>query len=88
MQKTVSCASLCSKSEVMLAFSEEVGNLVSPVVGVHPEAPEVHCLPWLPQNWHLFYGFNPKLQTQTFFNHDELFNLQELKSPGLKCSEN
>ena len=40
----------------MLAFSEEVGNLVSPIVRMHPEAPEVHRLPWLPKNWHLFYG--------------------------------
>jgi hypothetical protein len=23
---------------------------------VHPKEPEVHCLAWLPQLWHLFYG--------------------------------
>ena len=50
----VSCTSLSSKSEVTLAFSEEVGNLVSPVVAMHPKAPEVHSIPWLPKNWHLF----------------------------------
>ena len=49
----VSCTSLSSKSEVTLAFSEEVGNLVSPVIAMHAKAPEVHSLPCQPKHWHL-----------------------------------
>ena len=70
----VSCTSLSSQSEVTLAFSEEVGNLVSPVVGMHPEAPEVHRLPWLPKNWHLFYD------CRTFQVHASTMNFSTFKN--------